>query len=122
VNQLGYGADLSLRLAGFRALVGFLGRSNSYSSNVLPSDSSMGLYAQVQYVLESIGVEGALRFSWIEPSTAQISNRAWDFTALLGYRFKVVPLRVILQYTGRAEEQAVAIGNDSIDFMVQATW
>lgn len=122
VNQLGYGADVSVRLGGFRTLVGFLGRNNTYSTGVLPSDTSLGLFAQMQYVIESIGLEGAFRFAWIEPSSAQISDRVWDYTALLGYRFKAVPLRVILQYTHREEEQAVAIGNDSFDFMVQATW
>ncbi|MBL8949279.1 MAG: hypothetical protein JNK82_00785 [Myxococcaceae bacterium] len=122
-TQVGYGADLAARFGDFRALAGFLGRSNSYSGLPgFPSDMSMGAYAQAQYVLSSIGLEAGLRFAWIEPSTAQFQDRAWDYTAFLGYRFRWVPLRVILQYTHREEEQGVAIGNDSIDFMAQATW
>jgi hypothetical protein len=126
VNELGYGVDLTVRVAGLRALVGFVGRANSYSttdaSNVLPSDQSMGLYAQLLYVFESIGLEAAVRFSWLEPSTAQLGDRAWDYTAMLAYHFKKVPLRVLAQYTHREEEPVAAIGNDSIDAMVQVTW
>lgn len=122
VNQIGYGADLAVRVAGFRALAGFLGRNNTYSTGILPPDMSMGFFGQLQYVLERIGLEGAVRFAWLDPSSAQTADSVWDIAALIGYRFKVVPLRVILQYTHREEERAVAIQNESLDFMVQATW
>ncbi len=121
-TQIGYGADLALRLGDFRALAGFMGRANTYSLPAFRSDMAMGTYAQAQYVLSSVGLEAGLRFSWVEPSTAQFQDRAWDYTAFLGYRFRWVPLRIILQYTHRDEEQGVAIDNDSIDFMAQATW
>jgi len=121
--QLGYGADLAVRLGDFRTLIGFLGRSTTVEG--LPgyrSDMAMGMFAQAQYVLSSIGLEAAIRFSWLEPGTADFQNRTWDYAALIGYRFRWVPLRVILQYTHRDEEQGVALDNDSVDFMAQATW
>lgn len=122
VNQLGYGVDATLRLGDFRMLAGFLGRQNSYSAAILPSDSSLGFMAQAHYVLTQLGLEAAVRFSWFEPSNAQFADRVWDLNAMVGYRFKAVPLRVIAQYTHRWEEQSVAIGNDSLDAMLQATW
>ncbi|MBK7859596.1 MAG: hypothetical protein IPJ65_13460 [Archangiaceae bacterium] len=125
-SQLGFGADATLRVAGLRMLVGLVGRQNSYASSdmasVLPSDTSMGLFAQLHYVFDALGLEAGVRFGWYEPSTAQFDDRAWELNGLLAYRFKKVPLRVLLQYTHREEEPAVAIGNESIDAMVQVTW
>lgn len=126
VNQLGYGADLAVHFGGSSALAGFLGRNSSYSGaatggSVLPSDSALGFFAQLHYLLD-LGVEAGLRGAYYEPSSAQADDQVYEINAMAGYRFKKVPLRVILQFTARGEAPAVTIGNNSLDAMVQVTW
>jgi hypothetical protein len=45
-----------------------------------------------------------------------------EVSALIGWRLRKAPLRVVLQYTHRSEEVAVSLANDSLDLMLQATW
>jgi hypothetical protein len=122
VNQLGYGVDLGARFGGFSFLSGFMGHHNTYGSDVLPADNSFGFMAQAHYFIDFIGIEAGIRFAWLEPSTAQTNDQVREITAMLGYRFKKVPLRFILQYTHNDEEAAVAIQNDQIDAMVSVVW
>jgi hypothetical protein len=122
VSQLGYGVDIGMRFGGFSALIGGLGHKNWYSADILPSDNSWAAMAQVHYLFESIGLEAGVRFAFLEPSTAQTNDQLNELAVMLGYRFKKVPMRIMVQYTHNGEEPAVAIDNDAIDAMVSVAW
>ena len=60
-NQLGYAGDVMAHAMGFSILVGYVGRSTSYSSNQLASDSSMGILGQLHYLNAPTGIAGGVR-------------------------------------------------------------
>lgn len=122
VNDLGFGADLSVSLAGITALAQFVGKNATYQAAGLPPELAAGVTASVHYFHELTGIEAGVRYSFLEPSTAQVDDVIHEVSALLGWRMKRAPLRVVLQYTHRSEERAVSLANDSLDLMLQATW
>jgi hypothetical protein len=77
---------------------------------------------QLRYVHAPTGLEAAIRFAWYEPSTAQVDDKSSELTALLGWRIKHGPVRLVLQYVHREEEPAVSLANDSLDAMVHVVW
>jgi hypothetical protein len=121
-TSLNYGADVTVKVEGFSAMVGFLGRSNSYGYAGLPSDLAWGLMGQVRYQHEATGLEAAVRYAQLEPSTAQTDDQVSELTAMVGWRPFHLPFRVLLQYAHRGEETAVSYPNDGVDLMLHATW
>jgi hypothetical protein len=121
-NQLAYGADLTATVGGFSAMAAFLGKSMTFDFAGLVPDSSLGAMAQVRYLHEDTGLEGAVRGAFFEPSTAQSDDTVIELTAMIGWRPFKLPFRVLLQYTHRQEEAGVAYDNDSVDLMLHARW
>jgi hypothetical protein len=120
-QSLAFGADLVVDHAGFSALAAFLGTSQAYSAGSLQSDLLLGVLGQARYVHELTGLEVGARFAWYEPSTVQVANQAIELTAMLGWRPVRLPLRLVLQYTHRAEEGR-GYANDSLDCMLHSVW
>ncbi|MFT3837552.1 MAG: hypothetical protein QM723_11205 [Myxococcaceae bacterium] len=121
-NQLGYGGDISANALGFSVMVGYLGRQSSYSSGALVNDSASGLLGQVHFGHEGTGLEGAVRLTIYDPSHADPTDDITEISAMLGWRMKSAPLRVLVQYTHREEAQGVSVPNDGLDAMLQVTW
>lgn len=122
VNDLGFGADLSLNLSGFTALAQFVGKNATYAAAGLPPELAVGVTGSLHYFHAGTGIEAGARYSFFEPSNAQVDDVIHEVTALVGWRMRQAPLRVVLQYTHRSEEVAVSLANDSVDLMLQATW
>lgn len=122
VNDLGFGADLSLNLTRFTALAQFVGKRSTYAAAGLPAELAFGVTGSVHYFHPGTGLEIGARYSFFEPSDAQVDDVVHEVSALVGWRMPKAPLRVVLQYTHRSEEVAVSLANDSVDLMLQATW
>lgn len=118
----GYGVDIEGSHRGFSGLLGFLGKSNSYSYAGLQSDTALGAIAQARYFHEASGLEVAARFAWYEPSNAQVDDQTVEVAGMVGWRPFKLPFRVLVQYTHRSEEPRVTFLNDSIDAMLHAVW
>ncbi|MER2566821.1 MAG: hypothetical protein ABTQ32_39215 [Myxococcaceae bacterium] len=121
-NTFDYGVDLEAHKWGFQLMGGFLGRSSTYSFSGLQPDSSMGAMGQLRYFHEETGLEGAARFAFYEPSTAQADDTVTELAAMIGWRPFKLPFRVLAQYTHRDEERLVSYPNDSVDLMLHAIW
>lgn len=120
--HLTYGADLSVNVAGLNVFAMYLMRNISHEDTGLPDEQASGLVASARYLYEPIGVEVGARYARYAPSDAQLNDELSEVTAMVGYRLKRIPARILAQYTLRMEEQAVAVGNDSIDVMAQVTF
>ncbi len=121
-NQLGYGADISAHALGFSVLLGYLGRSISYQGKTLPDDSSSGILAQLHYAHEGTGLEGAVRLTLYDPYNSDPTDDITELSAMLGWKMRRAPLRLMLQYTHRSEAQRVSVPNDGLDALLQITW
>lgn len=122
-NQLGYGADVSVNLAGLSLFGMFLQRNTSFEDDTgLPSEQATGAVASARYLYAPLGVEAGARFAWYEPSNAVTEDSRTELTAMVGYRPATIPARILLQYTLRAEEAGASLGNDSVDLMAQVTF
>ncbi len=126
-SQVGYGLDLEAHTKVkeayvLSAMVVLLGRSSTYSFGGLPAESALGVMGQVRSLHEPSGLEGALRFSYLEPSSQQVSDQVTELAAMVGWRPFHLPFRVLAQYTHRGEEAAVGYANDSVDVMLHAVW
>jgi hypothetical protein len=121
-NQLGYGADVAASFGGFSALVGFLGKSTSFSYAGLQPENAYGAMGQVRYFHEETGLEVAARVAWYEPSSAQVQDQLTEIAGMVGWKPFKLPFRILAQYTHREEEQGVAFPNDSVDVMLHAVW
>lgn len=118
---VGYGADLTVRVMGLQFLAAFLGRSADFGPGLTP-DASLGVIGQAAYRHEGTGLEAGVRFAFLEPSAAQVSDQVTETAAFVGFRPSTWPLRTILQYTHHGEEAAVSLPNDSLDLLLQATF
>lgn len=126
-RQLNYGADLEAHksLADthvLSAMLVYLGRSSTYSYSRLTAEGAHGAMAQARYLHQPTGLEGALRFAYYEPSTAQLADDVSELTAMVGWRPFKLPFRVLAQYTHRSESAAVGYPNDNVDVMLHAVW
>ncbi len=126
-SQVGYGVDVEAHrtfhdVHSVSAMVVFLGRASSFSFSGLPAESATGVLGQARYVHERTGLEAALRFAYLEPSSAQEADQVTELTALVGWRPFRLPFRILGQYTHRGEEGPVAYPNDSVDLMLHAVW
>ena len=121
-NRLGYGGDVGVKVAGVDALAVLMMRQTSHPGTGLPNESALGIVGQVHYLHESSGLEAGVRFASYDPTNLVPNGKLMEGAAMVGYRLKPVPLRVLAQYTLRLEEPAVAVANDSIDVMVQVVW
>ena len=117
-NDVGYGADVSVKISGFTAITGFLGRSSTYQGGVLSPETANGILAQAGYVHESSGFEGAARVARLEPSSAQVDDQVTEITVMAGWRILGGPARLILEYRQRVEEPAASIDNNSVNAMI----
>lgn len=122
VNQLAFGADLEAHAGGFQGLIAFLGKSLTYNYAGLQPDLALGGLAQLRYLHEETGLEGAVRGAYYEPSMAQVDDQVIEVAAMVGWRPMKLPFRVLLQYTHRSEERRVSYPNDSVDAMIHARW
>jgi hypothetical protein len=122
VNDLGFGADITAQIAGFSILAQFVGKNSTYAAAGLPPELSFGVTGGVHYVHSGTGIEAGVRYSFFEPSNVQVDDQVHEVAAMIGWRMRRAPLRVVLQYTHRSEEMAVSLGNDSVDLMLQASW
>jgi len=120
--QLAYGADLEAHGYGFSGLVAFLGKSSTFNYEGLQPEGALGVMGQLRYFHEGTGLEGAARFTWYEPSTAQLDDQLIEIAAMVAWRPFELPFRVLLQYTHREEERPVSYPNDSVDVMLHAVW
>lgn len=120
-TQLGYGADVTLKLSSVEVLAGFLGRNSTFNFAGLSAESAMGAMGQVRWS-HSSGFEAALRATWLEPSSAMKDDAVTEGAVMVAYRPDKKPFRVLAQYTMRMEEPKVAYPNDSVDVMLHATW
>jgi hypothetical protein len=119
-NQFGYGADINAHAMGFNVLVGYVGRSTTYSE--LAPDTSLGILGQVGYLHEGTGLGGGVRFALLDPSAVDPSDNVTELSVMLSWQLKSAPLRVLLQFTHRDEANGVAVANDDLDAMLQVAW
>jgi|CXWL01.1.fsa_nt_gi hypothetical protein len=122
VNQLGYGADVAVTTGGVRALVAFTANRYTYANAVLPADSAWGLVGQVHYVHPGTKLEGAVRYSRLEPSAAQSDDAIHEISGMVGIGLLGGPVRIALQFDHREEESPVAIDNDTVTAFIHATF
>ncbi len=121
-NNIGYGADVTAHAIGFNVLVGYIGRSTTYGSDVLKPDSATGILGQVSYLHQPTGLSGGVRFALYNPSAADPNDDVTEVSVMLGWQLKVAPVRVVLQYTHRDEAPGVSVANDDLDAMLQVAW
>jgi hypothetical protein len=122
INDFGFGGDVALNISGFTALAQLVGKNSTYAAAGLNPELALGVTGSVHYFHEGTGLEAGVRYSFFEPSNAQVDDVVHEVSALIGWRLRQAPLRVVLQYTHRSEEVAVSLANDSLDLMLQATW
>lgn len=122
MNQLGYGADVSLATHGLRALVAFTANRYLYGGNVLPPDGAWGLVGQLHYIHPGTKLEGAVRYARLEPSLAQSDDAIHEISAMVGIGLFGGPVRVCLQFDHREEEAPVAVPNDTVTAFLHATF
>lgn len=121
-TRFGYGADLAASFKGFTLLAGYLGRTISYDTAAVLGESSLGAMGQLHYAHARTGLEAGVRFTVFNPSSAQPEANLTELAAILAWQLRAWPLRVVLQYTHRAEPVAVAFANDSVDVLFRANW
>ncbi len=121
-SRLSYGGDVSVRAGGIDLLGVVLMRNTTHPGSGLPSESALGWLAQAHYLHKESGLEGGVRFASYEPSSVVPDDRVMEGAAMVAYTLKSAPLRLLLQYTLRLEEAAVAVSNDSVDVMGQVSW
>lgn len=121
-NQLAYGGDLSVNVAGLNAFAMVLVRTTTHESTGLPAEQALGAVMSAKYYYEPLGIEAGTRFAWYEPSDAQPDDIRNELTAMVGYRLREFPARILVQYTMRGEEAGAEIANDSVDALAQVTF
>ncbi|MGA9524107.1 MAG: hypothetical protein WBV82_21785 [Myxococcaceae bacterium] len=122
VTAIGYGGDVSLHFGGLDVVGMFLMTQTAFPETGLPAERATGAVVQARYHFESIGLEAGARFAYLEPNDRQPFDQLTETSAMVGYRVKNFPARLVLQYTLRGEESGVAIGNDSLDALAQVTF
>jgi Phosphate-selective porin O and P len=120
--QFNYGAELEAHGFGISGLLGILGRSSTFSDAGLLGETALGALAQVGYVHEPTGLEGAARLAYLDPSSTRSDDNVTELALMVGIRPAKLPFRVLLQYTHREEPRNVAVANDSLDLMWHAVW
>jgi len=121
-SRLGLGADVGVKVGGLDALAVLMRRTTTHGDTGLPAEAALGIMGQVHYLHAASGIEAGLRFAYYDPTNLVPDAKLKEGAAMVGYRLKPVPLRILAQYTLRLEEPAVTVANDSIDVMVQVVW
>jgi hypothetical protein len=121
-RHLGYGVDLQARVGPVSLLATALGRTTQFLTTGLPSQQGLGAMVHAKLPVGERGLEVGARGAWLEPNTRQAADRVIEATAMVGYRSGRAPVRMLLEYTLRAEEPSAVVANDGLELMAQVTF
>jgi hypothetical protein len=121
-QQIGAGADIAVNAAGFQVVALGVVRQTDPEAAGLSNENALGLAGWIRYAHAGTGLEAGVRAAYYEPSNVQPDDQLTELTAMIGFKPKDVPLRMLVQYTLRGEEAAATVSNNSIDAMLQVSW
>lgn len=121
-TRLGYGGDVSVNVAGLNVFGMVLLQNVRHEDVGVPDEQALGIVGSARYLFEPLGLEAGVRYARYEPSNAQTNDQLQDVAAMVGYRVKGSPARILVQYTLRIEEANASVANDSVDALAQITF
>lgn len=122
-SDLVFGADLSVRIAGFFLEGEFAGRQTTFITTQQASDFSFGFRADVGYRIRSIGLEFVVRVEMLDPSSLFDDDMLVYITPGINWYYRIWKqheIAIRLNYTIKLEMAANrTLNNDQLNLLFQ---